>query len=108
MVSDLSAPGSRLAAEVYPDSDVSFGTTRMGTWREGAKEMNDTIGVSMDVASFIKDNDTTDTAAWFADRGWAVESLDSRVEMARHGRPVPADLLDTSPVSSFVTAQLRR
>jgi methyltransferase (TIGR00027 family) len=108
MVENLSAPGSRLAAEVYPDSDVSFGTARMGTWREGAKEMNDTIGVSMDVASFIKDNDTTDTAEWFADRGWAVESLDSRDEMERHGRPVPADLLDTAPVSSFVTAQLSR
>lgn len=104
-VTTLSATGSRLAAEVYPNAEVSFGAARMGTWREGAKEMNDSIGVSMDVASFIKDDDTTDTAAWFADRGWSVESLDSRDEMARHARPIPADLLDTAPVSSFVTVR---
>jgi methyltransferase (TIGR00027 family) len=57
MVTALSAPGSQLAAEVYSDTELSFGATRMGKWREGAKDMNDTIGVSMDVASFIKDDD---------------------------------------------------
>ena len=80
-VTALSAPGSQLAAEVYPNAEVSFGETRMGKWREGAKDMNDTIGVSMDVASFIKDDDATDTAVWLSRRGWAVESLDSREEM---------------------------
>ena len=105
-VTALSAPGSRLAAEVYPDAEVSFGATRMGKWRDGAKDMSDTIGVSMDVASFIKDDDATDTASWLSQRGWAVKSLDSREEMKRHGRPIPSDLMDTAPVSSFVTARL--
>ena len=66
MVTALSAPGSQLAAEVYPNAELSFGETRMGKWREGAKDMNDTIGVSMDVASFIKDDDATDTAVWLS------------------------------------------
>ena len=70
VVTSLSAPGSWLAAEVYPDAEVSFGATRMGKWRDGAKDMSDTIGVSMDVASFIKDDDATDTASWLSRRGW--------------------------------------
>lgn len=102
----LSAPGSQLAAEVYPDADESFGATRMEEWRDGAKNMSDTIGVSMDVTSYIKDDDATDTAVWLSQRGWAVESLGSRDEMKRHGRPIPIDLVDTAPVSSFVTARL--
>ncbi|MGO4443452.1 SAM-dependent methyltransferase [Mycobacterium sp. 2YAF39] len=106
VVTSLSAPGSWLAAEVYPDAEVSFGATRMGKWRDGAKDMSDTIGVSMDVASFIKDDDATDTASWLSRRGWAVESVDSREEMERHGRPIPPDLVDTAPVSSLVTARL--
>jgi methyltransferase (TIGR00027 family) len=108
VVTALSAPGSQLAAEVYPNAELSFGAKRMGKWREGAKDMNDTIGVSMDVASFIKDDDATDTAVWLSRRGWVVETLDSREEMNRHGRPIPVDVMDIAPVSSFVTARLGR
>jgi hypothetical protein len=37
---------------------------------------------------------------------WVVTALDSRDEMARLGRPIPPDLADVAPVSSFVSAQL--
>jgi methyltransferase (TIGR00027 family) len=106
-VTILSAPGSWLAAEVYPDAATHFGETRMDTWREGAADMNDALGVGLNVTDYIKHNDPTDTAAWLANRGWAVEALDSPVEMARLGRPIPTDLIAIAPVSSFVTARLK-
>ena len=106
IVTALSAPGSRLAAEVYHNTATHFGDTRLGTWKEKAAEIDDAIGVGLDVTAYIKHEDATDTAAWLARQGWTVESLDSRTEMARLGRPIPPDLLEIAPVSSLVTAVL--
>jgi O-methyltransferase involved in polyketide biosynthesis len=62
----------------------------------------------VDVTAFIKDKDASDTASWLAIRGWTVETLDSREEMARLGRPIPPNLIDIAPASSLVTATLVR
>ncbi len=106
-VTTLSAPYSRLAAEVYHHSTRHFGDTRLGKWRDGAAEIEDALGVDVDVTAFIKDQDASDTASWLARHGWTVQSLDSRGEMARLGRPIPPDLIDIAPASSLVTATLR-
>ncbi len=107
IVTTLSAPASRLAAEVYHNTAMHFGDTRLGAWREKAAEIDNAIGVGLDVTTYIKHEDSTDTASWLMRHGWVVASLDSRTEMARLGRPIPTDLLDIAPVSSLVTAWLR-
>jgi methyltransferase (TIGR00027 family) len=102
-----SAPDSRLAAEVYHHATTHFGDKRLGTWREQASDMDDALGIDgLDVTAFIKHEDASDTASWLTSHGWTVESLDSRNEMARLGRPIPSDLLDIAPASSLVTATL--
>jgi O-methyltransferase involved in polyketide biosynthesis len=47
------------------------------------------------------------TASWLTNHGWVTDSLDSRSEMARLGRPIPAEFIDTAPASSLVTAVMR-
>ena len=103
-LTNLSAPGSRVAAEVYHHATTHLGDTRLGHWRKNAAEMDDAIGVEVDVTAYIKDQDASDTAAWLTNHGWSVQSLDSRDEMARLGRPIAPDLLDIAPASSLVTA----
>ena len=105
-VTTLSAQSSRVAAEVYHHATTHFGDARLEKWREGAAEIVDALGIGVDVTAFIKHEDATDTASWLITRGWSVESLDSRAEMARLGRPVPPDLVDIAPASSLVTATM--
>ena len=78
----------------------------MNAWRDGAAELEQTTGVGVDVTAYIKHDDATDTATWLSQHGWVVTALDSRDEMARLGRPIPPDLADVAPVSSFVSARL--
>jgi O-methyltransferase involved in polyketide biosynthesis len=104
MLTSLSASGSLVAAEVYYHSMAHFGDTRLGNWRDSATEIDDALGVDVDVTAFIKDQDASDTASWLTEHGWAVEALDSRDEMARLDRPIPPDLIETAPASSLVIA----
>jgi methyltransferase (TIGR00027 family) len=107
-VTQLSANGSRLAAEVYHHATTHFGKERLERWREEAAHIDDELGVDVDVTAFIKHEDATDTASWLTNHGWVTDSLDSRSEMARLGRPIPAEFVDTAPASSLVTGVLRR
>ena len=102
----LSAPNRRLAAEVYHHASSHFGTERLDRWRDSAGVIDDALGVDVDVTAFIKHQDASDAASWLTSHGWVTETLDSRHEMARLGRPMPADLLDVAPASSLVTAVL--
>jgi hypothetical protein len=72
-----------------------------------AADIDNALGVDVDVTAFIKHEDTSDTASWLTSHCWVTETLDSRHEMARLGRPIPAELLDVAPASSLVTAVLR-
>lgn len=102
----LSAEGSCIAADAYPSASTHLSEDRMSSWRHGAAEMRDKIGVAMDVAAYIKHEDLTDIADWLARRGWIVEALDSRELMARLGRALPADLIGVLPISSLITATM--
>lgn len=106
-ITRLSANRSRLAAEVYHHATSHFGSERLERWKEEAADVDNALGVDVDVTAFIKHDDATDTASWLTKHGWATETLDSRNEMARLGRPIPAELIDTAPASSLVTAVLQ-
>lgn len=69
-----------------------------------AAEIDDALGVDVDVTTFIKNHDASDTASWLSRHGWRPDSLDSRELMSRLGRPIPPDLLDIAPAISLVTA----
>ena len=104
LVTKISASASRLAAEVYHHHTTHLGEQRLAKWREEADAMVEEIGAGVDVTQYIKHQDTSDTESWLIQNGWTATSRDSRIEMARLGRPIPTDLADVAPASSLVTA----
>jgi methyltransferase (TIGR00027 family) len=106
-VTALSAPGSRLAAEAYPSATTHLGPERMAAWRKNNAKIRERLGVGVDVTTLTQQDDPTDVAALLAEHRWAVTTLDSCDEMARVGRPVPADLAEAIPVAALISAEIQ-
>jgi methyltransferase (TIGR00027 family) len=102
----LSAPGSRLGAEAYPSASTHFGPERMAAWRANATKIRERLGAGVGVTTLTQQDDPTDVAELLTNSGWTISCIDSRDEMARHGRPVADDLLDAVPVAALISAEL--
>jgi methyltransferase (TIGR00027 family) len=95
----LSAPGSRVAVEVFGVNSNS-NTNR---W----KRMRERLGLDVNVEALtFHEPDRSDAADWLTEHGWQVHSVDNRDEMARLGRPVPEDLTDEAVRSTLLRARL--
>jgi methyltransferase (TIGR00027 family) len=98
-VTALSAPGSRLAVEVFGMN--TNGNTRR--WRR----MRERLGLDVNVEALTyHEPDRSDAAEWLARHGWRVRDVDNRDEMARLGRPVPDDLSEDAVRSTLLRARL--
>lgn len=95
----LSAPGSRVAIEVF-GANSSSNTSR---WQR----MRDRLGLDVNVQALtFHEPDRSDAAEWLADHGWQVTLVDNREEMARLGRPLPDDLTDDAVRTILLRARL--
>ena len=100
-VTELSAPGSRVAAE-------SMGPHDPDRW-ERARERFDRITAEldaepMDISELTYDDpDRAEVADWLAANGWRSESIDSRDEMRRLDRLVVIPDNDDRAFSTFTT-----
>jgi methyltransferase (TIGR00027 family) len=95
----LSAPGSRIAVEVF-GVNSSSNTNR---W----KRMRERLGLDVNVEALtFHEPDRSDAAGWLTEHGWQVQSVNNRDEMARLGRPVPEDLTDEAVRSTLLRARL--
>ncbi|ODR03631.1 SAM-dependent methyltransferase [Mycobacterium sherrisii] len=95
----LSAPGSRVAIEVFGMNSGS-NTSR---WQR----MRERLGLDVNVQALtFHEPDRSDAAEWLAGHGWRVTLVDNREEMARLGRPVPDDLTDDAVRSTLLRAGL--
>jgi O-methyltransferase involved in polyketide biosynthesis len=99
MFTALSAPGSRVAVEV-------FGMNSRSNSRRWLR-MRERLGLDVNVQALTyHEPDRTDAIQWLADHGWQVHSVNNRDEMARLGRPVPEDLADEAVRSTLLRARL--
>lgn len=105
-ISELSAPGSRVAAETAP----AHAEERRQKMRERFKKVADEIGLeeTIDVGELMyRDDDRAHVADWLNDHGWRAQSQAATDEMRRLNRwieGVPfAD--DKGAFSDFVTAE---
>ncbi|MEB3980624.1 class I SAM-dependent methyltransferase [Mycobacterium sp. 663a-19] len=99
MFTALSAPGSRVAVEVFGMNSRS----NSQRWLR----MRERLGLDVNVQALTyHEPDRTDAAAWLADHGWRVHSVNNHDEMARLGRPVPEDLADEAVRSTLLRARL--
>lgn len=101
-VTELSAPGSRLAAE----SMGHHAQDRRERMRERFAAIAAQIGVEpMDIAELTYDDpDRANVAAWLTAHGWKAEPVPSQDEMRRLGRFVEIADSDEESFSTFTTA----
>jgi methyltransferase (TIGR00027 family) len=99
MFTALSAPGSRVAVEVFGMNSRS----NSQRWLR----MRERLGLDVNVQALTyHEPDRTDAIEWLADHGWQVHSVNNRDEMARLGRAVPEDLADEAVRSTLLRARL--
>ncbi|OBI88362.1 class I SAM-dependent methyltransferase [Mycobacterium asiaticum] len=102
----LSAPGSRVAVEVFGVDDEKRADAQQ-RWEQlrarRAARGQDTSFNPFDL--WFDDGGRPDPADWFAARGWAAEAVSARDEGARLGRPPQTE--DRPFLNSFVTAAKR-
>jgi methyltransferase (TIGR00027 family) len=105
-VTELSAAGSRIAAEtmgVQADE-------RREAMRERFERIAAQFGMedTLDIQELIyNDPDRADVAEWLAEHGWVSDAVSSQDEMQRLGRAVVLEQTDDSAFSVFVTAEKR-
>jgi methyltransferase (TIGR00027 family) len=103
-VSELSAPGSRIAVEtVGVQAD-----DRREQMRERFTQIREKFGIeeSVDIAELMyHDVDRADVAEWLNAHGWTASAVTSQDEMRRLGRWVLMESTGPAAFSSFVTAQ---
>ncbi|HEY7051836.1 MAG TPA: class I SAM-dependent methyltransferase [Mycobacterium sp.] len=106
-IDSLSAPGSRVAVEVFAVSKDARAYVEE-RWRQVrvAREERGEDVVFDPFDLWYHQDDWPDCAAWFAKRGWATQSAQTRAEFERLGRPVRETDDEHRPfVNSFVTAE---
>ncbi|MGN7778909.1 class I SAM-dependent methyltransferase [Mycolicibacterium sp. 22603] len=105
-ITDLSAPGSRIAAETAPMQAEE----RRAQMKERFDRIKEKFGLadSIDVGELMyNDPDRADLAPWLAGHGWdsaAVKSADEMRRLDRWALPEGPDIPDDEAFSQFVTA----
>jgi methyltransferase (TIGR00027 family) len=107
-ITELSAPGSRIALEVFgvdpaARAEVHERWQQMRAERESRGE-----DTSFDVLDlWYHDDEPPECAEWFAAHGWRTETVASRDEHIRLGRPPRDEPGEARPmINAFVTAEL--
>jgi methyltransferase (TIGR00027 family) len=101
-ITDLSAPGSRLATEYHPDAGASLGQ-RSRALREQWKA-HDPDGDIPDLGDLFYPGDRTPPADYLAAQGWAVSTRPRPEVFAAYGRAFDAGALEALRNSLALTA----
>jgi methyltransferase (TIGR00027 family) len=100
-ITELSAPGSKLATEYHGDSD--------STMTERAQEFNDrwaNLGCDIDLSGLFFDGERSNVVEYLTDRGWDVTTRPRRDLFADYGRVYPED--ETSQLRNIVSLTATR
>jgi methyltransferase (TIGR00027 family) len=103
MVTALSAPGSRIAVEVF-SFDANNERRRAAQRARWARMQRLGLDINVETLTY-RDTVRADAAQWLAGHGWQVHTVNNRDEMARLGRPIPQDLVDETVTSTLVQAR---
>jgi len=106
MLTELSAPGSQVAVEAF-----SLGTgdpeRRRAARRVRFERMRERLGLDINVETLTyQESDRADAAEWLTAHEWQVSAVSNADEMARLGRPIPADLAEEAFTTRLLRAKL--
>lgn len=90
-ITALSCGGSMLAID-QAEVESSLRARRFAAWHERADRLRDRLGIRIDAKPLVDDDEPLDACHWLEEHGWEVRALSAQQELARLGRPVPADL----------------
>jgi methyltransferase (TIGR00027 family) len=103
ILTGLSAPGSRAAVEAFSVGAADNEARRVAR-RARFNRIRERLGLDINVETLTyQESDRADAAEWLSEHGWHVTAISNTDEMARLGRPIPADLAD----EAFTTKLLR-
>jgi methyltransferase (TIGR00027 family) len=103
ILTGLSAPGSRAAVEAFSVGAADNDARRVAR-RARFNRIRERLGLDINVETLTyQESDRADAAEWLSEHGWHVTAISNTDEMARLGRPIPADLAD----EAFTTKLLR-
>lgn len=107
-ITRLSAPGSRIALEVFGVNPQARAEVHERWQQARAEREARGEDTSFDVLDlWYHDDEPPECAQWFTAHGWATQSLESSAEHERLGRPLRENTGQARPmVNSFVTAEL--
>lgn len=104
LVTELSAPGSRIAAETAGVTASERREEMRERFERFAAQFN--MEQALNIQDLIyEDPDRADVAEWLSAHSWRSEGVHSLDEMRRLGRYVELDHDDTRAFSTFVTAE---
>jgi methyltransferase (TIGR00027 family) len=104
LVTELSAPGSRIAAETVGVHSEE----RRAQMQERFERISAELGIEreFDVQELMyNDPDRADVAEWLGEHGWRANAVTSQDEMRRLGRHVDFADADDDVFATFVTAE---
>ncbi len=103
-ITELSAPGSRIAAETVGVRSEERRAEMQARFERIADELG--IEREVDVQELMyNDPDRADVAQWLRAHGWRADGVTSQVEMRRLGRYVEFETVDDDAFATFVTAE---
>jgi methyltransferase (TIGR00027 family) len=106
MLTELSAPGSQVAVEAFSLGSADS-ERRRAARQVRFQRMRERLGLDINVETLTyQENHRADAAEWLTAHGWQVSAVSSADEMARLGRPIPADLAEESFTTRLLRAQL--
>ena len=106
MLTELSAPGSQVAVEAFSLGSADT-ERRSAARRERLDRMRERLGLDINVETLTyQETERADAADWLTAHGWQVHAVSNLDEMARLGRPIPADLADEAFTTRLLRAQL--
>jgi methyltransferase (TIGR00027 family) len=105
-LTELSAPGSQVAVEAF---NLGSGDPerRRAARRRRFERMRERLGLDINVETLTyQEQNRADAAEWLTAHGWQVSEVSNAAEMARLGRPIPADLAEEAFTTRLLRAQL--
>src|ERR1700744_1385522 len=106
ILTGLSAPGSRFAVEAF-SMGAADNEARRAARRARFDRIRQRLGLDINVETLTyQESDRADASEWLTEHGWQVTGVSNADEMARLGRPIPADLADQAFTTTLLRAEL--
>jgi methyltransferase (TIGR00027 family) len=106
MLTELSAPDSQVAVEAF-NLGTGDPARRRAARRVRFERMRERLGLDINVETLTyQESGRADAAEWLTTHGWQVSAVSNADEMARLGRPIPADLAEEAFTTRLLRAKL--